>query len=38
MATDVHHVRKVADGGTDEDDNLWALCHSHHSIITAAHG
>jgi 5-methylcytosine-specific restriction protein A len=34
-ATDVHHKRDRADGGSHKDDNLEALCHSHHSSTTA---
>ena len=37
-ATDVHHVRPVREGGTDEDSNLQALCHACHSRLTAAGG
>ncbi len=35
MATDVHHKIDRADGGTSAFDNLEALCHSHHSKVTA---
>lgn len=34
-ATDVDHIMPRAKGGTDEWDNLQALCHSHHSSKTA---
>jgi 5-methylcytosine-specific restriction protein A len=34
-ANEVHHVVSVADGGTDRDDNLMALCKSCHSKRTA---
>jgi len=33
-AEDVHHIISLADGGTHEDENLMALCHSCHSKIT----
>jgi 5-methylcytosine-specific restriction protein A len=33
-ATEVHHRIARAAGGTDEWDNLQALCHSHHSKKT----
>lgn len=36
-ATDVDHVLPRANGGTDDDANLQALCHSHHSRKTATH-
>lgn len=35
-ATDVHHKVAKVDGGTDEESNLEALCHSCHSKKTAA--
>jgi 5-methylcytosine-specific restriction protein A len=38
MATEVHHIVKLRDGGHDADDNLMALCHACHSAITAAGG
>lgn len=34
-ATDVDHITPKADGGTDDDANLQALCHSCHSRKTA---
>lgn len=34
-ATDVDHKKPKRDGGTDEVENLQALCHSHHSQKTA---
>ena len=34
-ATDVHHIIKPGDGGTDRDDNLLGLCKSCHSSRTA---
>lgn len=37
-ATDVHHLVPRRAGGTDEESNLRALCHSCHSRITAAGG
>ena len=35
-ATEVHHIVAVADGGSDTDDNLQALCKPCHSKITFA--
>ena len=35
-ATDAHHRVAKRDGGPDTWDNLVALCHAHHSQITAA--
>ena len=32
---DVHHILPVAEGGTDSDDNLMALCHVHHPSLEA---
>ncbi len=34
LATDVDHIVPKARGGTDDWDNLQALCHRHHSIKT----
>ena len=34
-ATEVHHIVAVADGGSDRDENLQALCKSCHSRKTA---
>lgn len=34
-ATDVHHILAKVNGGTNEESNLQALCHSCHSKITA---
>ncbi len=34
LATEVHHIKAVVDGGTDEFENLMALCKSCHSKIT----
>ncbi len=34
-ATDVDHIVSRSKGGTDDDSNLMALCHSHHSHKTA---
>jgi len=34
-ATEVHHVKPLADGGTNEWSNLMALCKPCHSRITA---
>lgn len=33
-ATEVHHVKPLADGGTNDFDNLMALCKACHSRIT----
>ena len=33
-ATEVHHILPLADGGTNDIDNLMALCKSCHSRIT----
>jgi 5-methylcytosine-specific restriction protein A len=35
LATDVHHRDGAGPRGDNSDDNLEALCHSHHSQITA---
>lgn len=35
-ANEVHHVKPLADGGTNDFENLMALCKSCHSKITAA--
>lgn len=35
LATEVHHIVDKANGGTDDDDNLQALCKPCHSRITA---
>ena len=37
-ATEVDHIRNHAAGGSDEDDNLRALCVPHHRAKTAAEG
>lgn len=34
MATEVHHIKPLADGGTNDTNNLMALCKSCHSRIT----
>ncbi len=34
-ATEVHHIKPLADGGTNDFDNLMPLCKSCHSRITA---
>lgn len=36
-ATDVDHIVPRASGGSDDDDNLQALCHECHSRKTATH-
>lgn len=38
VATEVHHIRPLADGGTHDDGNLMALCKPCHSRITAHEG
>ena len=35
---EVHHIKPLAQGGTNDDDNLTALCTSCHSEITAREG
>jgi len=35
-ATDVHHKKRIADGGDNSVENLQPLCHAHHSRITGA--
>jgi hypothetical protein len=30
---DVHHIVPRDEGGTDEDENLLALCHRHHPML-----
>ena len=35
-AEEVHHIRPLADGGDNSDDNLMSLCKSCHSRITLA--
>lgn len=32
---DVHHILPREEGGTDEMDNLMALCHAHHPMLEA---
>jgi 5-methylcytosine-specific restriction protein A len=34
LATDVDHIRPRSAGGSDEESNLQALCHPHHSAKT----
>lgn len=34
-ANEVHHIKPIADGGTNDFENLMALCKSCHSRITA---
>lgn len=33
--TEVHHIKALNDGGTNDDDNLMSLCHECHSRRTA---
>lgn len=37
-ATDVDHIKPKRDGGTDDPENLQALCHACHSKKTASGG
>jgi 5-methylcytosine-specific restriction endonuclease McrA len=37
-ATDVDHITRPADGGTDDDSNLQALCSYHHGQKTGREG
>ena len=37
-ASEVDHIKRIADGGGDDDDNLQALCHDCHADKTAAEG
>lgn len=32
---DVHHIVPRREGGTDDDDNLLTVCHSHHPMLEA---
>ena len=34
LATEVHHIKPLADGGNNDESNLMALCKSCHSRIT----
>jgi 5-methylcytosine-specific restriction enzyme A len=34
QANEVHHIKPLREGGTHDDSNLMALCHSCHSKIT----
>ena len=34
IATEVHHIKPLADGGTNDENNLMPLCKSCHSRIT----
>ena len=34
LATEVHHIKPLADGGTNDEQNLMPLCKSCHSRIT----
>ena len=35
VATEVDHITQIADGGTDDYDNLQAICHDCHADKTA---
>lgn len=37
-AQEVHHIKPLAHGGTNDEDNLMSLCKSCHSYITAETG
>jgi 5-methylcytosine-specific restriction protein A len=37
-ATLVHHIKATRHGGTDDEENLMALCNSCHSHLHAQHG
>ncbi len=37
-ASDVDHIQSHADGGTDDDANLWSLCGYHHDRKTGYEG
>jgi len=37
-AEEVHHIKPLANGGTNDEDNLMSLCKSCHSLITAVTG
>lgn len=37
-ASEVDHIKRIADGGGDDDDNLQALCHDCHADKTATEG
>lgn len=36
IAQDVHHIKPLSEGGTNEAGNLMSLCHSCHSRITGS--
>ena len=38
LAEEVHHIKPLAHGGTNDEDNLMSLCKSCHSLITAVTG
>ena len=38
LAEEVHHIKTLAHGGTNDEDNLMSLCKSCHSCITAESG
>jgi 5-methylcytosine-specific restriction protein A len=35
---EVDHRRRLADGGTDTEENVWALCRACHRVKTSAEG
>jgi len=37
-AEEVHHIKPLSHGGTNDEDNLMSLCKSCHSLITAETG
>ena len=37
-ATLVHHIKNIREGGTNDEENLMALCNSCHSKLHANHG
>jgi 5-methylcytosine-specific restriction protein A len=34
QAVEIHHIRPLARGGLDDDDNVWSLCKSCHDLRT----
>jgi 5-methylcytosine-specific restriction protein A len=37
-AEEVHHIKPLSNGGTNDEDNLMSLCKSCHSLISAESG